>query len=182
MDCEFTGLHQNTTLISIGLVAETSETFYAEFTDYDKNQIDDWIKNNVINNLILHKDLRPNNYSFLPSGNISVLGNKNKVQQLLTEWFEQFEEVEIWSDCYAYDWVLFCQIFNHAFNIPKNIYYIPFDISTLFKIKGVDPDINREEFAFSTEKNFKDGQAGKHNALWDAKVIKNCYNKLLNVV
>ena len=50
-DTEFTGLHQNTTLISIGLVAETGQTFYAELTDYDKNQIDDWLKTNVIDNL-----------------------------------------------------------------------------------------------------------------------------------
>jgi len=30
--------------------------------------------------------------------------------------------------------------------IPSNVYYIPFDVCTLFKIKNVDPDINREEF------------------------------------
>ena len=55
-DTEFTGLHKNTTLISIGLVNEYGETFYAEFTDYDKNQCDDWIKENVLNNL-LFKDM-----------------------------------------------------------------------------------------------------------------------------
>ncbi len=32
-DTEFTGLRQQTTLISIGLVAETGETFYAELTE-----------------------------------------------------------------------------------------------------------------------------------------------------
>ena len=39
-DTEFTGLHQNTTLISIGLIAETGQTFYAELTDYDRCQVD----------------------------------------------------------------------------------------------------------------------------------------------
>ena len=52
-DCEFTGLHQNTTLISIGLIAETGQTFYAELTDYDKSQIDEWLQTNVIDNLAL---------------------------------------------------------------------------------------------------------------------------------
>jgi hypothetical protein len=33
-DTEFTGLHQGTTLISIGLISECGKTFYAEFTDY----------------------------------------------------------------------------------------------------------------------------------------------------
>ena len=37
-DTEFTGLHKNTTLISIGLVTENGKTFYAEFTDYDESQ------------------------------------------------------------------------------------------------------------------------------------------------
>jgi uncharacterized protein YprB with RNaseH-like and TPR domain len=32
LDTEFTGLHQNTTLISIGLIADTGDTFYAELT------------------------------------------------------------------------------------------------------------------------------------------------------
>lgn len=39
-DSEFTGLHQNTTLISIGLISDDNNCFYAEFTDYDKNQLD----------------------------------------------------------------------------------------------------------------------------------------------
>jgi hypothetical protein len=46
-DTEFTGLHQNTTLISIGLISECGKEFYAELTDYDVTQIDDWLKQNV---------------------------------------------------------------------------------------------------------------------------------------
>ncbi len=52
-DTEFTGLHKNTTLISIGCVADSGETFYAELTDYDKSQLNDWIKENVISGLSL---------------------------------------------------------------------------------------------------------------------------------
>ena len=54
-DTEFTGLHKNTTLISIGLIDEVGRSFYAEFSDYDKYQCDDWIKENVWANLI-YKD------------------------------------------------------------------------------------------------------------------------------
>lgn len=53
LDTEFTGLHQNTTLVSIGLVAENGDTFYAELTDYDESQVDSWLQKNVINNLYL---------------------------------------------------------------------------------------------------------------------------------
>lgn len=164
-DTEFTGLHQNTTLISIGLIAENGNTFYAEFTDYDRTQVDSWIEENVISNLYLPYESKGSYEEF------TIRDSKDFVKLFLYEWLSQFDTVEIWSDCLAYDWVLFNEIFGHAFNIPKNVYYIPFDICTLFKIKGVDPDISREEFS---------GINGeKHNALYDAKVIKACYEKLM---
>ena len=169
-DTEFTGLHQNTTLISIGFISECGKTFYAELTDYDKSQIDDWLKVNVIDNLTLTS--MPNMLHARGESQ-TVRCNTSQLKGYLKDWLSQFEQVEMWSDCLSYDWVLFNQIFGHAFNIPKNVYYIPFDICTSLKEKGVDPDINREEFAALTEK------PSKHNALWDAKVIRECYNKLL---
>ncbi len=169
-DTEFTGLHQNTTLISIGLVAETGQTFYAEFNDYDVTQINDWIGENVINNLVL-ADYTHN----INLNEFIIKGDKEAVKDALTHWLSQFDQMEIWSDCLAYDWVLFCQLYNGAFGVPKNVYYIPFDISTVFKIKGIDPDISREEF---TKDVFQDATMSKHNALHDAFVIKACHEKL----
>lgn len=170
-DTEFTGLHQNTTLISIGLVAETGQTFYAELVDYDKSQINQWLQENVIDKLVLSEY---DNAAYLTEWRLK--GNEIDLIDALRIWLKQFEEVEMWSDCLSYDWVLFCQIFGHAFNIPKNVYYIPFDICTLFKAKGIDPDINREEFS-----KFEDGTLSKHNALHDAFVIKACYEKLMQL-
>jgi hypothetical protein len=168
-DTEFTGLHQNTTLVSIGLISDCGKTFYAEFTDYDRSQVNDWLKENVLDKRILQKG------EFSPSPfNYRIKSNTEEIKAGLNAWLTQFDEVEIWSDCLSYDWVLLCQIFGHAFSIPKNIYYIPFDICTLFKVRGIDPDINREAFADIT-----DVSAQKHNALWDAKVIRECYFKLI---
>jgi len=169
-DCEFTGLHQNTTLISIGLISETNKTFYAEFTDYDESQVNDWIKENVISKLGKVEETQRYCYD-----NCRRIGNKDYVQDHLREWLSQFDQIEIWSDCLAYDWVLFNELWGGAFSIPKNIYYIPFDICTLFKIKGIDPDISREEFAHG---EFDSTETSKHNALWDARIIKMCYEKL----
>ena len=184
-DTEFTGLHKNTTLISIGIIAEDGRTFYAELTDYDVSQVDDWIQQNVIDNLSSQLEFEAYrqspvhpNIPVTKQFNIEVLGDTKTVADSLRCWVEQFNEtVEVWSDCLAYDWVLFCNLFGHAFNIPKCIYYIPFDICTLFKVKGVDPDINREEFAGCA---FSD-DIKKHNALWDAKMIRDCYNKLIEM-
>lgn len=52
-DTEFTGLHKDATLISLGIISEDNQRFYAEFADYDIKQCDDWIKENVLSNLSL---------------------------------------------------------------------------------------------------------------------------------
>lgn len=169
-DTEFTGLHQRTTLVSIGLIAETGQTFYAELTDYDQLQVDDWLRENVISKLYLD-GCYPHDLSC-----IALKADKGVVEDELRRWLRQFDKVEMWSDCLSYDWMLFCQLFGHAFNIPKNVYYIPFDICTLFKVKGIDPDVSREEFTSDMTNTIS--IAKKHNALYDAEVIRLCYRKL----
>ena len=174
-DTEFTGLHQNTTLISIGLISECGKTFYAELTDYDKTQVDDWIKENVINNLKYKGNPPSETFIINNENDVECYGNKEHLMRCLKKWLLEFDKIEIWSDCLSYDWVLFCNIFGHAFNIPENVYYIPLDICTLFKIKGIDPDISREEYSGITE------GIQKHNAMFDAKIIKTCYDKLISI-
>lgn len=173
-DTEFTGLHQKTTLISIGLISEDGKTFYWEFTDYDKSQIDSWLQENVINNLEFNSF--SNSWIIINDGihSFRIKAISNSVKEQLINWFSQFEKVEMWSDCLSYDWVLFNTLiadYSQGYpQLPKDINYIPFDICTLFKMKWIDPDISREEFSGMDWK--------KHNALYDAEVIRECYNKL----
>lgn len=173
-DFEMTGLHQKTTPISLGLVSEDGKTFYAEFSDYETKQLNDWLNENVIQNLRFNND-----YSSMPKTDFdhrAMKGDKKQVSCYLQEWLSQFENtvgVEMWGDVLAYDWVLFCELFDAvdtAERLPKVIYYIPFDISTLMRAKGIDPDVNREEFCGIFGK--------KHNSLHDAKIIKACYERL----
>jgi hypothetical protein len=189
LDTEFTGLHQATTLISLGIISECGKTFYAEFTDYDKTQVDDWLEENVIANTWVFKHNRIASMggvlNDLRWADVHVFGSSDFIKPFLIQWLSQFEEVVIWSDCLAYDWVLFCNIWGHAFSIPENIYYIAMDICTFFEIKGIDPDISREEYCeietFREEKTkalYNDFKSVKHNALWDAFIIRECYNKL----
>lgn len=166
-DLEFTGLHQYTTLISIGCIAEDGKQFYGESTDYDPRQLGDWMKAHVMPYL-WHEAGVPD----LSETTTYVQGEQWLIARELWIWLSQWDGIEVWSDCLAYDWVLFCELWGGAFSIPGQIYYIPFDLATLFKIKGIDPDVNREEYAGLTG-------GTKHNALWDAKVIKACYEKLM---
>ncbi len=174
LDTEFTGLHQQTTLISIGLVADSGEEFYAELTDYDNLQITDWLKENVLSKLWL-----TNNQDFATTEKgIYLKGDSATIKEALQKWFSQFEGVEIWADVLAYDWVLFCELFGGALKIPGNIFYAPFDLATLLRIKGeivpigqYDKDIDRLSFAGLESK-------WRHNAVNDARVEMLCFKKL----
>lgn len=172
-DCEFTGLHQHTSLISLGIVAENGHHFYAEHFGFDRSQVDEWIEKNVISNLD-YNDGRPG--PILIGSNVDMCADLGRIRQCLELWLKHLElpsdeMFEIWGDCLAYDWVLFCELFGGGVEcLPRNVYYIPFDICTLFKIKGIDPDINRETFAELEP-------SSKHNALHDALVTKACYER-----
>lgn len=193
-DFEFTGLHAGTTPISLGIVAENFGFFYAEFTDYDKAQIEcekdegEFIKTNVLDNLILEKqNLKENDfYEYYKRNDLfamKVRGNKSFIAEKLKKWLFSFNtQLEMWGDCLHYDWVLFLDLFGDAFDLPECVYYIPFDICTLFKIKNIDPDINREEFVEDYIKTYETTNcfSTKHNSLHDADVIMYCYNKLIN--
>ena len=98
-DTEFTGLVPGTTLISMGAVTDSGEKFYAEFTDYDKSLVDDWIKSNVIDTLIFNKNGAVASSSkvfghikaeeFL-GGDLFTYGNSEIVRENLLIWLNQF--------------------------------------------------------------------------------------------
>lgn len=169
-DAEFTGLHKDTTLISLGMVSDNGREFYSEFTDYDESQVDGWIQENVLANL-LFRDKEP---FWDTVGNLTLVkGTKKDVQLALSTWLQKYRSVELWSDVHHYDVVLLFDLWGHAFKIPENIYYVPFDIATMFKTLGLDPDIERESFID------RPIEGVKHNSLYDSKVIRACYDKLM---
>ncbi len=192
-DTEFTGLVPNTTLISIGCVAETGEKFYAEFTDYDESLCSDWIKENVLDNLLLNHIDTPNyiwdDYdSAVDSMATYVKGTTDHVRKCFAKWLNEVSETRLQfvSDVCHYDFYLLCnQIFGGAFNLPENVNPVCYDICQEIKhcfnesISFADSmynafDISREDFL--TETLCMDLPEGKkHNSLYDAEVIKMIY-------
>lgn len=173
-DTEFTGLHKNTTLISIGLIDENGRTFYAEFSDYDESQCDEWIKENVISHLTLGKY---EHYSFYMN-NTTVYGKKEFVKTKLLEWLLHYDEVQLVSDVCHYDMVLFIDIFGGAFDIPVNVnpacHDINQDIANRYDLSETWAfDKSREEIL---KENGITIEGDKHNALYDAIVIQQIYN------
>ena len=172
-DTAFTGLRQNTTLISIGMISEDGQKFYAELSDYDKSQVDDWINKNVLANRWCHKNRFEGDVA-----NYYVYGNKTSVAHELKKYLSKFESVELVSDCAHYDMMLFINLFGTAFDIPKNVcpvcYDVNQDIAKFHEVDGFTAfDISREEI-LANNNIIIEGE--KHNALYDADVIRALYN------
>ena len=211
-DAEFTGLHRGTSLISIGLVSETGSTFYAEFTDYDKSQVNDWLQEHVIDNLLFNDKekivmLHPTGFDENEKVSVSMKGQSAEIKDFLERWFKhelaltketenECDQIQIYCDCYAYDWMLFNDLMCEdglALNLPDYLYYIPVDLSTYLQMRNIDPDINREELIhklfpdydleddilskepFNSNEHKEDA---KHNSLWDALICKLAFEKL----
>ena len=81
--------------------------------------------------------------------------------------------------------VLFIDLFGTAFDLPSNInascHDINQDIANYLDISERDAfDFSRETFINTYSVN--DIESNKHNALYDAKVIRKIYNIINNIV
>lgn len=194
------------------------QTFYCEFTDYNVEKCDNWVKNNIVNKLYLEKTFdRP---TFTSE---TVKGNQEFISNHLKKWVAQFEDVCFIADFNVIDKPMLIDLIadwdKQSFNefgkkldykycgkshelrpydteeksfyyenqdgcdtyktgLPKhlpNIRYDQFfDLHTIFWLKGIDTDINREEFAGIENSN-------KHNALADCYTAWECYKKLMKI-
>lgn len=198
-DTEFTGLHKDTTLISIGLIDENGRTFYGEFSDYDESQCDNWIRENVIKHLKWSKEGPVEDFVNIYVNSWEAFGSKEYIKIVLTEWLSKYDYVELVSDCCHYDMVLFIDIFGDAWSIPDVVnpacHDINQDIAKYFDISEKEAfDLSREKFIEKVnidrqdDKNNFDISEGekiiniegdKHNSLYDAKVIREIY-KIVN--
>ena len=181
-DTEFTGLHKDTSLISIGLIAENGKKFYAELTDYDKSQVDGWIQENVINNLWANKIISYGNTNYEKDLEIAV-GDKKLIQLVLSAWLNQFETIEWVSDVCHYDFVLLIDlVYGHALKMPygkhcASCHDINQDIAKHFRVSEFKAfDMSREGLIKELYGN--DIEGIKHNALYDACVIKAIYEAM----
>ena len=99
---------------------------------------------------------------------------------MLKKWLKDYDSVQLVSDVCHYDMVLFIDIFGTAFDLPSNVSPSCHDINQDI---AVYMDITEKEaFGISREKflgcYLSDIKGKKHNALYDAKVIKGIYYKI----
>lgn len=171
IDTEFTGEHAYSTLISIGVVTLDGRELYITLNDYDKGQLTDWLKENVLAEIDPDKSV-----------------NSKTAYQYLDAFLSDYSNGQLLyvvSCGLLQDYILMLELFKysqpgrkyfHALHcLPDYLnHYAAIDLNTLFRVCNIDPQINREEFAgFGISLK-------RHNALDDAKVVRGCFVNLMN--
>lgn len=187
-DTEFTGLHKNTSLISIGLVSDCGKKFYAELLDYDIKQVNEWLRDNVLANTYYLKGTKT---QFEYDCDM-ICDVKNSVRARLLDWLDSFDSNIVFvTDVGHYDMVLLIDLLaDSALHLPNYISPTYIDLNNCIQEfvssqYNIDVSIhtafhmNREELlydAFGIELD----NINKHNAMYDALIIKQLYEKIKN--
>lgn len=152
-DTEFTELGPKAQLISLGIISEKGDRFYAEFTDYDDENLNKFVKENVVANLwSLPNDKRDFSHYDIDNKLMYCKGDSITIRCRLLSWLEEIcdhkfeyevhngliivcselnveEHVQFVGDCCHYDFVLLLnQLFDGALGLPANITPTCYDI------------------------------------------------------
>lgn len=69
------------------------KTFYAEFTDFNIDKADNWVKKNIIDKLQFK-----HNIHHVKGSDTILQGPTSKISNELKQWLSQFESIEFWAD------------------------------------------------------------------------------------
>ena len=165
--------------MSLGLVSyDGSHEFYAEFTDYDSSQLDDWLREHILGNFTLSEMKDP---YFEDKGNQRLF--KGEAEWVVSHpkglkaWLMSFgEKIVCASSGNTYDWVLFRSLLgvNYKEDLPEYIDGWSMDVISLFRWEGHIPMGEDFKVDFIGVQDF----SKKHNALVDAHVARDLYLKL----
>lgn len=170
-DTEFTRGGQNTTLISVGFTDEKGNELYIELNDYDAGQVTPWLQENILNLLdgkgvsspVAAKKIT-DWFNLVADGKrIQLVSAGKEVDSVLL--YNLWADVEPGSNLRSWHDKLPPAI-DHRFHI---------DLDTIFSLHGFDPSLDRRSFAGGSS------QAVRHKAIDDARVIRACWKKMVNL-
>jgi hypothetical protein len=152
-------------LISIGIKARDSRCYYAINFDFAWDRANEWVKENVINQLPPCPERVEDGYEI---GYRTHKQIASEVLEFLNP--EKYGKPEIWANFNSHDWVGFCWLWGAAVNLPKGF---PFYCREL-KQECDRLGIKREQLP---PKNL----AQRHHALEDAKWNEQLYDLIETV-
>jgi hypothetical protein len=171
VDTEFTGEHAKATLVSLGIVGMGDEHLSLTFNDYDRDQVTPWLQSNVLDLIDAKKSVSQREgfqivsawFDKYSSGERVALVSAGKLLDLMLLW-------ELWHFGKP-DW----KYFHHLHGLPEYFNHAGhLDLPTVFYLAGLDPNLDREAFTGHSV------QGRRHEALYDAKLVRECFKKVVN--
>ena len=160
-DTEFTNLdHKVGELLSIGLIKYTGEKLYIEL-EYENKNVHPWVKKRVLPYLTKRKITREKAQEKI--NKFIGINTKGKDKPCLMAYVNQFDAI------YWYD----------LFGTPKKhpAFWIPIDFASILFAHGFAPDSFGKK-AFLNKIGIDKTKYIEHNALEDAKMLRDVYLKL----
>lgn len=116
-DTEFIEDGKTIALLSIGMIREDGETYYAEIAEADLSKADGWMRENVIPHLT------------------GVTTSRSTVADDIVAFAG--ENPEFWAYYADYDWVALCQLYGRMIDLPKGWPMFCRDVQQVRVEKGV---------------------------------------------
>lgn len=144
LDTEFNEDGRTIELISLALVREDGEAFYAESQEVVAGDCNQFVWDNVLPNLMLRPEDRR---------------TKLEIREGIERFIGQDLYPEFWAYYGAYDWVAFCQLWGPMVALPDHFPRLCYDVKQLADSVGMGNT--------SLHEYMKPGE-DPHNALSDA--------------
>ncbi len=188
IDTEFIDDGKIIDLISIGIVAEDGQEYYAQSVEFNHRNASLWVKENVLTHLLS-----------CPSSHAASLGTsglyrtdraehqrhgqcvdqqrgfvhncpwrtREQLKRDVQMFFNPSDSFELWGWCAGYDFVAFCQLFGTMMDLPKGWPHYIKDLQYILDERGIsDGQLPQQE-------------DGLHNALADAHHLKRLWGYIV---
>ncbi|MBT3538646.1 hypothetical protein HN481_00790 [Candidatus Parcubacteria bacterium] len=159
-DTEFTHLDVNKgELLSIGLLKQSGEELYLEL-EYEGKEVHPWVEDHVLPFLI---------------------GEKIKKEDARMKLWEFVGEDKPYLMAYVnqFDAIYWYRLFADPKDHPA--FWIPIDFASILFAHGRDPEEMRKD-SFFEELGLDRTKYDHHNALEDAKMLKDAYNEFVKII
>lgn len=174
IDTEFIETETSVELVSLGIVSENGDTFYAESRNFDPSTASEWVKENVIEQLHWFNRYKNSfcDIKHMPEGQKSVaaFGFKNEIVTAVRQFIGSDKNPQFYAYFASYDWVLFIRLFGPMIDRPKHFPMWVVDLKQMMWERGLTAEWKREVCP---------DPADEHNALADAMWNMKLYSQIL---
>lgn len=172
-DTEFSEYNNVIDFISIGIISEDGDTFYAESINIDEKTCNDWVKENVLSKLkFRNKNVLEINKPVITKEknkkHVELYGDNTKIKEEIIKFITK--NPTFYAYYADYDWVCFCKLFGSMINLPKDFPMFSIDIKQMMEERNLDGKWK--------DKHCPDPK-NEHNALSDAKWNLKLYNEII---